>query len=58
LVYYHKANSGVAQWGVARLACNRLMPVSRELEPIKGSQFLLEQETLPSLLSTGWFKLK
>jgi len=24
--------------------------------PIKGSHWFLEQETLPSLLSTGWFE--
>jgi len=24
--------------------------------PIKGSCYLLEQETLPSMLSTGWFQ--
>ena len=27
------------------------------LSPFKGSSFFLEQETLPSLLGTGWFKL-
>ena len=35
----------MAQW-VAGLTCHRT---------VKGSHCFLEQETLPSLLSTGWF---
>ena len=48
---YSPLISGVAQW-VARLTRNRWMSVMI-LSPIKGSQCFLEQETLPSLLSTG-----
>jgi len=40
---------GMAQW----LAC---MPLRFEFEPIKGSSCFLKQNTLPSLLSTGWFR--
>ena len=40
---------GVVQW-VARLTRNW------SVTPIKGSHYFLEQETLPSLLSTGWFQ--
>ena len=46
---------GVAQW-VARLTRNPWMHVSRDFKPIKCSRCFLEQETLPSLLSTGWFQ--
>jgi len=44
----------VAQW-VARLIRYRWMPVSREFEPHQRLRCFLEHETLPSLLSTGWF---
>ena len=43
---------GVAQW-VARLARNVEVVSSR---PIKGPRCFLEQETLPLLLSIGWFQ--
>ena len=39
-----------AQW-VARLTCDRWIPVSREFEPIKGPRCFLEQETVLSLLN-------
>jgi len=41
---------GVTQW-VARMT-HYLSPVGSNT--IKGSRCLLEQETLPALLSTGW----
>ena len=44
-------SSGVAQW-VAHLARNADVLGS---SPIKGHFCFLEQETLPLLLSTGWF---
>ena len=37
----------------SRLTCNRSVVSSN---PNKGSHSFLEQETLPSLLSTGWFQ--
>ena len=37
----------------SRLTCNRSVVSSN---PNKGSHCFLEQETLPSLLSTGWFQ--
>ena len=41
----------VAQW-VARLTRNvKVMGSS----PIKGHRYFLEQESLPFMLSTGWF---
>ena len=43
---------GVAQW-VARLTRNVEVIGS---SPIKGPRCFLEQETLPLLLSTGWFQ--
>ena len=43
---------GVAQW-VARLTRNVEVMGS---SPIKGPRCFLEQETLPLLLSTGWFQ--
>ena len=43
---------GAAQW-VARLTRNVKVV---GLSPIKGPSCFLEQETLPSLLSTGWFQ--
>jgi len=43
---------GVAQW-VARLIPNVEVEGSSH---IKGPRCLLEQETLPLLLSTGWFQ--
>ena len=43
---------GVAHW-VARLTRNVEVVGS---SPIKGPCSFLEQETLPSLLSTGWFQ--
>ena len=46
---------GVAQW-VAHLTCDRSIPVSREFEPYQSPRCFLEQETLLSLLSTGWFQ--
>ena len=42
---------GVAQW-VARLTRNVEVVGS---SPIKGPRCFIEQETLPVLLSTGWF---
>ena len=42
----------VAQW-VARLTRNVEVMGS---SPIKGPRCFLEQETLPLLLSTGWFQ--
>ena len=39
--------------GVARLTGNAEVLGS---SPIKGPRCLLEQETLPLLLSTGWFQ--
>ena len=41
---------------VARLTYDRWIPVSREFEPIKGPRCFLEQETVLSLLCTGWFQ--
>ena len=38
---------------VARRIRNRSVV---DLKPIKGSRCVLVQETLPSLLSTGWFQ--
>jgi len=47
---------GVSQW-VARLTRNGWMPVTREFEPHQRlTRCFLEQKTLPSLLSTGWFQ--
>ena len=46
---------GLAQW-VARLTRDRWIPVSREFEPYQSPRCFLEQETLLSLLSTGWFQ--
>ena len=46
---------GVAQW-VARLTRDRWIPVSREFELHQKKRCFLEQETLVSLLSTGWFQ--
>ena len=46
--YYHIS----AQW-VARITHNRYVVRSN---PIKGSRCLPEQETLPVLLSAGWFQ--
>ena len=43
---------GVAQW-VARLTRNVEVVFS---SPIKGPRCFLEQETLPLLLSPGWFQ--
>ena len=43
---------GVAQW-VARLTRNVEVVGS---SPIKGPRCYLEQDTLPLLLSTGWFQ--
>ena len=43
---------GVAQW-VARLTRNVEVVGS---SPIKGPRCFLEQETLPLLLSTGWYQ--
>jgi len=43
---------GVAQW-VARPTCNEEVV---GLQPIKGPHCFLEQETLPLLLSNGWFQ--
>ena len=45
---------GVVQW-VARLTRDQWIPVSREFEPHQRPRCFLEQETLLSLLSTGWF---
>ena len=46
----------MAQW-VARLTRDRWTPVSREFEPHqRPPRCFLEQETLLSLLSTGWFQ--
>ena len=50
--YTIKIRSGVAQW-VAPLTRNVEVVVS---SPIKGTRCFLEQETLPLLLSTGWFR--
>jgi len=33
-----------------------LKSVSRKFEPHQRLPFLLEQESLPALLSTGWFQ--
>ena len=41
-----------AKW-VARLTRNEVVVGS---SPIKGPRSFLEQETLPLLLSTGWFQ--
>ena len=49
----HKdVRGGVAQW-VARLTRNVEVVFS---SPIKGPRCFLEQETLPLLLSPGWFQ--
>ena len=45
-------SAGVAQW-IARLTRNVEVVGS---SPIKGPCCFLEQETLPLLLSTGWFQ--
>ena len=45
-------DGGVAQW-VARLTRNVEVVGSR---PIKDPRCFFEQETLPLLLSTGWFQ--
>ena len=42
----------IAQW-VARLTRNAKVVGS---SPIKGPRCFLEQDTLPLLLSTGWFQ--
>ena len=47
----HCERGGVTQW-VARLTRNVEVMGSN---PIKGPRRFLEQETLPFLLSTGWF---
>ena len=52
LRYYTTLRGGVAQW-VARLTRNVEVVGS---SPIKGPRCFLEQETLPLLLSTGWFQ--
>ena len=41
---------------VARTTRNLWMPVSREFEHHQRLRRLVEQESLPSLLSTGWFQ--
>ena len=48
----HAIRGGVAQW-VAHLTRNAEVVGSR---PIKGPCCFLEQETLPLLLSNGWFQ--
>ena len=47
-----------ADWrsGLAHLTRDRWIPVSREFEPHQSPRCFLEQETLFSLLSTGWFQ--
>ena len=46
------SRGGVAQW-VVRLTRNVEVVGSN---PIKGPRCFLEQETLPLLMSTGWFQ--
>ena len=41
---------------LALLTRDRWIPVSREFEPHQCPRCFLEQETLLSLLSTGWFQ--
>ena len=48
----HALRGGMAQW-VARLTRNVEVVGSSH---IKGTRCFLEQETLPLLLSTGWFQ--
>ena len=48
-MYLHRG--GVAHWD-ARLTRNVEIVGS---SPIKGPRYFIEQETLPLLLSTGWF---
>ena len=45
----------MAQWE-ARLTRDLWMPVSREFKPHQRPRCFLEQETLLSLVSTGWFQ--
>ena len=54
-VFKSNIRGGVAQW-VARLTRDRWIPVSREFEPHQRPCCFLEQETLLSLLSSGWFQ--
>jgi len=49
--YSYHIQGGVEQW-VAHLTHHVEVVGS---SPIKGPHFFLEQETLPLLLSTGWF---
>ena len=56
-ITYHKSTlfrieRGVVQW-VSRLTGN---PEVVGSSPIKGPRCFLEQETVPLLLSTGWFQ--
>ena len=51
-VMLYSIRIGMAQW-VARL--NRNVKVV-DSSPIKGPRCVIEQETLPLLLSTGWFQ--
>ena len=51
-LYIKQIRGGWAQW-VARLTRNVEVVGS---SPIKGSRFILDQETLPLLLRTGWFQ--
>ena len=43
----------IAGWVVTCMTCNRSVMISY---PMKGSRCFLEQETLPSLLSSSWFQ--
>ena len=52
LLFPLSSMGGVAQW-VARLTRN--VEVVGSI-PIKGTRFFLEHETLPLLLTTGWFQ--
>ena len=49
-------NSMSYHFWVQWVKCFNLYSVSCEVEPINASSSFLEQESLPSLLSTGWFK--
>ena len=51
MIMYTYLRGGVAQWA-ARLTRNVKVVGS---SPIDGPRCFLEQETLPLLLSTGWF---
>jgi len=42
--------------GALGSASDGWMHVNRSSNPIKGSRYFLEQETLPSLHSTCWFE--